>query len=72
MNLKKPPLGVMPLYLWNEGYGPPQTSCERLAEVNGAIRRYRDAGLPVNPKWILEVVVNSLPAPSAPPQSPLS
>ena len=41
----KPPLGVMPRYLWVEA---------RMAELDRAINEYTEAGLEVNQDWVAE------------------
>lgn len=55
----KPPLGVMPKWLWLEMLEclPPSEIelKERRVEVSGAVSRYRAAGFSVNPEWLLEL-----------------
>lgn len=60
----RPPIGVMPNWLWIEMLEclPPSTDeviCRKLALVR-AIRRYEQARLPVNPAWRLEIDFLSL------------
>ena len=43
--VKKPPLGIMPCYIWK---------LKRKEDLKGAIHRYIEAGLKVNQKWIEE------------------
>jgi hypothetical protein len=56
MKTKKPPIGVIPRYLWDERHPNPTVEelRERFAEVSNAIRRYRDAGLQPNALWLAE------------------
>jgi len=42
---KKPPLGIMPRSAWRE---------KRIDDIQAAIRRYLDAGLPIPIMWIAE------------------
>jgi hypothetical protein len=42
---KKPPLGIIPLWLHNE---------QRLDEINSAITRYSEANLPIPLSWVTE------------------
>lgn len=45
MNTIKPPLGVMPRFIWDE---------RRRIELQAAIMRYMDAGMRVPLEWIAE------------------
>jgi hypothetical protein len=53
MKATKPPIGVMPAYLWWEAHPEPSLTelLERYDDVCGAIRRYREAGLPIDARW---------------------
>lgn len=60
MREKKPPLGVMPLHLWQESVGGEPTLDElvaRHAAVSEAVGRYRDAGMEVPAEWLRELGV---------------
>lgn len=45
MKYEKPPIGIMPKWLWEE---------QRLHDLHSAIQRYLDVGMTVNPEWIEE------------------
>jgi hypothetical protein len=53
----KPPLGVMPAYLWHEANPDPSLAelLDRQREVTAAVRRYLDAGLTVPQPWLSEL-----------------
>lgn len=55
--MPKPPLGVMPLYLWREKNPRPSrhVRAERRRAVEAAIRRYRAASMQPLREWIAEV-----------------
>ena len=57
----RPPLGVMPRYLWVES---------RLEDLSRAITEYTQAGLELDPDWVTEY--NSLKASYHPPSPNLS
>jgi hypothetical protein len=48
----KPPIGVMPKYVWDE-----QVNDSRKAQLLSAIERYRAAGKPVKDEWVKELAV---------------
>lgn len=48
-NRKKPPLGIVPKYIWEE-----QVNIQRFNEVCRAISDYYNAGLEINIEWIQE------------------
>ena len=43
--MKKPPIGVMPRYIWE---------ARRKRELGRAIYEYLNAGLPILPEWVNE------------------
>ena len=45
----KPPIGLTPRWVYEA-----KTDIDRFTEVCGAITRYYDAGLKINPDWIEE------------------
>lgn len=45
--VKKPPLGVMPRFLWDE---------RRMVDLTEAIERFTDAGEPVPEEWYYELI----------------
>jgi len=54
---KKPPLGVLPLRLWQESNPNPDlaTIAKRHIDVCNAVIRYHQAGLHVPPQWLREM-----------------
>ena len=46
---QKPPIGIIPKYLYDE-----QVRNNRFNELKETIKRYCDAGLPLNPEWVTE------------------
>jgi hypothetical protein len=50
--MNKPPLGVMPKWLYDEL--KPYNATLRLHDLKRAIDEYRNAQLPIDPKWIEE------------------
>ena len=46
MVYKKPPLGIMPRYLWEES---------RIKELIMAIKRYEKENVPVPNEWLIEL-----------------
>lgn len=59
---KKPPLGLMPLYLWRECNPSPNISAlaQRAIEVAQAVQRYYEAGELVNPEWLSEIGIRGV------------
>ena len=55
---KKPPIGIMPLWLWKEKHPNPTISqlLQRYEDVKAAIERYRQAGEPPLQKWLDEIL----------------
>jgi len=53
----KPPLGVMPYYIWREKNRDPglRELLSRYIAVSAAVDRYRAAGLPFNLDWLREL-----------------
>lgn len=45
MTDERPPIGVMPKFIWDE---------KRFEELQGAIMRYADRGFMISPEWIEE------------------
>ncbi len=54
----RPPIGVEPFLQWYEANPNPDLGelLDRYNLVNGAINRYRDAGLDVPTLWLFEVL----------------
>ena len=54
---KKPPLGVLPLRLWQESNPNPDlaTIAKRHIDVCNAVIRYHQAGIHVPPQWLREM-----------------
>jgi len=48
----KPPIGIMPERIWVQ---------RRTLDLLGAMSRYVEAGLPVDPEWIFELERHVLP-----------
>jgi len=42
---RRPPIGIIPELVWKG---------QRLADIDAAIQRYQEAGLPINTQWIFE------------------
>lgn len=53
----KPPLGVAPLWLWEDAYPDPTLAdlLQRYIDVNAAIVRTREAGRKPKREWLREV-----------------
>jgi len=45
MKENKPPIGIMPEIMWKG---------QRLSDIDEAIKRYQEAGLPISTAWIFE------------------
>lgn len=56
--MAKPPLGVMPWWLWSKAVPEPDIAdlLHRYTEVDKAVTRYRQAGLRPDPQWLAEVL----------------
>lgn len=61
----KPPLGVMPWWLWSEANPSPTVAdlLSRYVAVSEAVARYRRAGLKHDPLWFAEVLGHCPPDP---------
>lgn len=57
--MKKPPVGVMPLFIWRDIHREPSIEdlYRRYRAVDNAVVRYRKAGLAPNLGWLLELGV---------------
>ncbi len=56
--VEKPPLGVLPLHLWEDHYPEPtvQQLIGRHADVSAALQRYREAGVEgPREQWLAEL-----------------
>lgn len=55
---RKPPIGVVPLHIWEMNNPDPtvEVLLHRYISVSDAIVRYREAGFPPDPRWLLEVL----------------
>ena len=57
MSEDKPPIGIMPRELWLESIGGEVGRIRselRMSDLEGAIKRYEDAGLEPSQEWIRE------------------